>query len=155
MTEKGEAMYHYTESGLRNVYLVNGFKIEKTAHGKGVAFENIEGLHRAIGKRLCAYSPRLKGPEVRFLRSEMDLSQAALAALLGNDAQSVALWEKAKVKVPKWADRFLRALYREHVGENVKIRALVERVAAMESEAKPQARLEAEKAKGGWQLKAA
>jgi putative transcriptional regulator len=148
-------MYHYTESGLRNVWLVNGFKLHKTKHGDGVAFENIEGLHRSIGKWLCSNTPRLKGPEVRFLRTEMELSQAALASLLGNDAQSVALWEKGKVTVPKWADRLLRALYREHTGENIKIRALVEKVASLEASKSAPLRFEAEKARKGWQLKAA
>jgi putative transcriptional regulator len=107
---KAGTMYHYTESGLRNVWLVNGFKRHKTVHGAGVAFENIEGLHRELGRWLCANAPRFKGPEFRFLRLELELSQAALAHLLGNDAQSVALWEKGKVKVPKWADRFMGAL---------------------------------------------
>lgn len=147
-------MYHYTESGLRNVWLVNGFTVTKTNYGKGVSFENVEGLHRSIGKWLCSNSPRLKGPEVRFLRQEMELSQAGLAKLLGNNSQSVALWEKSRGQVPKWADRLLRALYREHMGENVKIRALVEKAASMEGEAAPQ-KFTAEKAKNGWQLRAA
>ena len=148
-------MHHYTESGLRNVWLANGFKLHKTPHGKGIAFDNIEGLHREIGRWLCAFRPRLMGAEFRFLRHEMDLSQAALATLLGKDAQSVALWEKGKVKVPAWADRLLRALYREHVGENVKIRALIEKVAALDaSKAKPM-RFEACETPKGWTLKEA
>jgi putative transcriptional regulator len=148
-----EAMYHYTESGLRNVWLVNGFTVHKTNYGKGVAFDNIAGLHKSIGKWLCANAPRLKGAEVRFFRTELELTQAGLASLLGNDAQSVALWEKGKVVVPKWADRLLRALYREHMGENVKIRALVEKVASLEAGKANPVRFEAEKAKRGWLLK--
>ena len=148
-------MYHYTESGLRNVWLANGFKAQKTDYGKGVSFENVEGLHRAIGHSICINSPRLKGAEFRFLRHELDLSQAALAGLLGNDAQSVALWEKGKVKVPKWADRHTRALYREHVGENIKIRALVETAAKLEAEKPRNVRFEARETARGWTLKAA
>jgi putative transcriptional regulator len=148
-------MYHYTESGLRNVWLVNGFKVEKSKYGNTVAFDNIAGLHKGIGRTICSTSPRLKGAEVRFLRSEMDLSQAALAKLLGNDAQSVALWEKSKVTIPKWADRLLRALYREHSGENVSIRALVEKAVSLESEGNQAQRISAEKAANGWKLKAA
>ena len=148
-------MYHYTESGLRNVWLANGFKAHKTVHGKGVAFDNVDGLHRAIGHSICLHSPRLKGAELRFLRHELDLSQSALAGLLGNDAQSIALWEKSKVKVPKWADRLMRALYREHLGENVKIRALVEKAANMETEKSRAIRFEARETPKGWTLKAA
>ena len=148
-------MYHYTESGLRNVWLVNGFKAHKTTHGAGVAFDNIDSLHREIGRWLCANSPRLKGAEFRFLRHELDLSQAALAKLLGNDAQSIALWEKGKVKVPAWADRLTRALYREHAGENIKIRALIEKVASLEAEKHRAVRFEARETNKGWTLKAA
>lgn len=103
-------MHHYTESGLRNIWLANGFKQHKTAYGKGIAFDNIEGLHREIGRHLCAYRPRLTGPEFRFLRHELDLLQSALAALLGNNEQAVAFWKKSKVKVPAWADRLMRAI---------------------------------------------
>jgi DNA-binding transcriptional regulator YiaG len=148
-------MYHYTESGLRNIYLVNGFKHHKTAYGKGVAFDNIEGLHREIGRHLCAYRPRLTGPEFRFLRHELDLSQAALAKLLGNNEQAVALWEKGKVKVPAWADRLMRALYHEHMGENVQIRKLIEKVAALENSKALPTRFEARETTKGWILKAA
>lgn len=148
-------MYHYTESGLRNIYLVNGFKQHKTAYGKGVAFDNIEGLHREIGRHLCAYRPRLTGAEFRFLRHELDLSQAALAALLGNNEQAVALWEKSKVKVPAWADRLMRALYREHTGENVKIRKLIEALAELENSKTSSTRFEARETAKGWTLKAA
>ncbi len=148
-------MYHYTESGLRNIYLVNGFKQHKTAYGKGVAFDNIEGLHREIGRHICAYRPRLTGAEFRFLRHELDLSQAALAGLLGNNEQAVALWEKGKVKVPAWADRLMRALYREHMGENVQIRKLIETVANLETKMPQPTRFEARETAKGWTLKAA
>ena len=147
--------HHYTESGLRNIWLANGFKEHKTAYGKGIAFDNIEGLHREIGRNLCAYRPRLTGPEFRFLRHELDLSQSALAALLGNNDQAVALWEKSKVKVPTWADRLMRALYREHMGENVKIRKLIEAVAVLENNKALPTRFEARETAKGWTLKAA
>jgi putative transcriptional regulator len=146
--------YHYTESGLRTVWLENGYRIEKTPYGDAVAFENVEGLHKTIGKFLCAFRARLTGPEVRFLRHELDLSQAALARLLGNDAQSVALWEKSKVRVPAWADRLLRALYREHVDGNVKIRDLVEATAAIDAHDSTQ-KMTARKTPRGWLAKAA
>jgi DNA-binding transcriptional regulator YiaG len=148
-------MHHYTESGLRNIWLANGYRVHETPHGKGIAVDNIEGLHREIGRWLCACRPRFTGAEFRFLRHELVLSQSSLAALLGNDAQSVALWEKGKVKVPAWADRLVRALYREHMGENVKIRALIETVAELETKRPQSVRFEARETRHGWKLKAA
>jgi DNA-binding transcriptional regulator YiaG len=59
---------------------------------------DVEGLHRAIGRHLVLHRKGLSPKEVRFLRKRMDLTQAELAAKLGNDAQSVARWKMASAK---------------------------------------------------------
>jgi len=86
-------MYHYTESGLRNVWLENGVMERKTAHGMATAVQDVEGLHKVIGRALAQKS-HLTGAEFRFLRKELDLSQHRLADLIGTTEQSVALWER-------------------------------------------------------------
>jgi putative transcriptional regulator len=70
---------------------------------------------------------KLTGTELRFLRQEMGLSQTKLATMLGNEAQTVALWEK-RVGQPKIADRFIRAIYRELNEGNAHIRDMIERL---------------------------
>jgi putative transcriptional regulator len=92
-----------------------------------VAIENTDGLHRAIARRLLDETGHLTGPEFRFLRLELDMSQAALASILGNDAQSIALWEK-RSRVPRWADRFMRAIYREAILGKADILSMIERL---------------------------
>lgn len=119
-------MYHYTESGLRNVWLCNGYVEKKTPYGKAVAIHDVEGLHRAIGESL-ANRPHLTGAELRFIRKEMGLSQSALANLCGSSEQSVSIWER-RGKVPKAEDRLIRLIYKEHVAGNVKVRDLIERI---------------------------
>ena len=59
-------MYDYTESGLDNVYLKNGYKIHKTVYGEGVSIENTDGLHKVIAKWLVEMPKPLIGAEVRF-----------------------------------------------------------------------------------------
>lgn len=120
-------MYHYTECGLNNVWLANGYDEHETPYGAAVSIADVDGLHRAIALHLIKYKPRLSGGEFRFLRKELDLSQAALARVLGNDAQSVARWEK-NGRPPKMAERFLRALYREHAEGNARIQDIVQRL---------------------------
>ena len=83
-------MYHYTEGGLTNVWLSNGFREEDTPYGKGVSIEDVEGLHRVIGMKLVKERAQLTGAEFRFLRKELGLSQAKLAHWWGYEAQSVA-----------------------------------------------------------------
>ena len=121
-------MYHYRESGLRNVWLVNGYREHKTDYGPALSIKDVDGPHEAIGRWLAAKSGRLTGAEFRFLRKELELSQRSLGA----DEQAIARWERGVTKVPRWADRFLRALWREHVDGNAHIRELVERLNAAE-----------------------
>ncbi|HEY4941317.1 MAG TPA: helix-turn-helix domain-containing protein [Rhizomicrobium sp.] len=115
-------MHHYRESGLQNVWLRNGYRIVGTPYGEAIEIEKVEQLHRAIARAVQA-RPRLSGKEFRFLRTEMNLSQEALAQMIGNSAQSVALWEKGR-GAPKWADRLMRALYREHVEGNANLKEI-------------------------------
>lgn len=116
--------YHYTESGLTNVWLANGYEIRQTKYGNGVAFQDIAGLHRCIARMLASKS-RLTGAEIRFLRKELGLSQAKLGKLIGVTEQAVALWEK-KGRMPKAADRLLRLIYVEHDAGNVPIVRFIE-----------------------------
>jgi DNA-binding transcriptional regulator YiaG len=103
--------YHYRESGLDDVYLENGFKIEEVDGEEYVTIENMDGLHLAIGLYL-ATEPKALGPRhIRFLRGAMDLTQAALARKLGVDSQSIARWEKGQTSVPGPAELLIRMLF--------------------------------------------
>lgn len=142
--------YHYTDSGLRNIWLASGFEVVETEYGTGVAIHDVEGLHRAIGETL-ARKAWLTGAEVRFLRKEMDMSQRALGQLLGNTDQAVAKWEKFG-KVPKTADRMIRLIYLEHIGGNVPIRQTIERI--NDTDRQERDRLTAEESENGWRIAA-
>lgn len=142
--------YHYTDSGLSNIWLANGYEAVKTNYGEGVIIHDLEGLHRAIGQMLSRKS-RLTGAEVRFLRKEMELSQRGLGELLGVTDQAVAKWEKHG-QVPKTADRMLRLIYLEHVGGNVPIVATIDRI--NHTDRQNYERIVAETSAGSWKLAA-
>lgn len=143
--------YRYTESGLTNVWLANGYTIRKTKYGEGVSIHDADGLHRALARAL-SNKPRLTGTEVRFLRKEMGLSQRGLGELLGVTDQAVSLWER-KGQLPKTADRLLRLIYVEHDRGNAPIRSTIQRINDMDSENRE--RIIAEDAKGGWKTRLA
>lgn len=147
-------MLKYKESGLRNVWLQNGYTVKKTPYGKAVAIQDVEGLNHLLAK-MIAQKPRLTGAEFRFLRKELDLSQAALARMFGCDAQTIALWEKNKVRLPRLADRMMRLIYREHAEGNVKIREIIEREHDMDSKDHDAGKIVMVDTDKGWRAKAA
>ena len=139
-------MYHYTESGLRNVWLANGYKIREFDGQKVVSIAGADELHRVIGRAL-ACKPYLTALELRFLRKELGLSQKRLADMLGTSEQTVSLWER-RGKMPKGYDRIIRALYLEHLDGNVKIQELIERL--IELDKKEEDRLVFQDTGSGW-----
>ena len=125
-------MYHYTDGGLRNVWLANGYEITQTPYGEGVSFHNLDGLTRSICMALTRKASPLTGAEFRYIRSAgMLSSQPALGKLMGIDGQSVARWEKTS-KVPLWADKLVRLLYTAQVNGDEPIAKAVERIKTVE-----------------------
>ena len=106
-----EERYHYLECGLNNVYLVNGFERFETARGASIAIREVDTLHRVIGEHICRERRELSGKEIRFLRREMLMSQAVLAALLDVKEQTVHRWETEKVSIPRASEWLIRLLY--------------------------------------------
>jgi DNA-binding transcriptional regulator YiaG len=141
-------MYHYTDGGLRNVWLANGYEIKKTPFGEGVSFHNLDGLTTSICIALTKKAGVVTGSEFRYIRSAgMLLSQTALGKLMGIDGQSVARWEKTG-KVPKWADKLVRLLYLAQAQGNEPISSAVERVKTVERLVKQ--RIVVKESRGQW-----
>jgi DNA-binding transcriptional regulator YiaG len=111
---------------------LNGYKLRSTPYGKGFAIDNIDGLHAAIGKRLIREKKTLSGKEIRFLRHELNLSQNALATLLGVDMQSVARWEKGQSGVSGPADKMIRLIYTESIGSKTEIARMLKQIAELD-----------------------
>lgn len=146
-------MYHYTESGLQNIWLKNGYEEIDTDYGKGVSVHDVEGLFRAIGTELVIHKPRLSGAEVRFLRVSIDLSQVELAQVLGVAEVSVRGWENHRTKITKPADRLLRALYLDAIDSDSKIRKLIDKINTMDHDAYKR-KIELQDTDSGWKMAA-
>jgi putative transcriptional regulator len=109
MTKKA---YHYTESGLDWVYLVNGYEIHKTPHGEGVSIQDLGGLHAYLAEIIISSQARIRGQELKFLRSLLDLSQSGLGRVIGLSRPTIARLEsKGTTPIPGAADRVLRLFY--------------------------------------------
>jgi putative transcriptional regulator len=117
-------MYHYTDGGLKNVWLSNGFKVHKTPYGKAVSFTDLEGLTKAISLALTKKPSKLTGTEFRYLRQALLMSQPSLGRMLGVTNQAIAIWEKTG-KVPKMADTAIRLIYTAHANGNEQVKNIV------------------------------
>ena len=131
---KAKKPYHYTESGLDNVYLINGFDYVPSPAGLSIVIQDIDGLHDAIGRFLIHERKVLSGSEIRFLRHELDMSQSTLARMLDVTEQTVRRWEQEKLSIPRAADALLRSLFAEKIGGDGKISAILKRIADIEDE---------------------
>ena len=101
---------HYKACGLDDVYLVNGFTRQVIDGEEYIHIENLKSLWKAIGLHLVSKKKVLAPRELRFLRDQMDLTQAELGALIRVSDQSVARWEKGKCDAGS-ADVAIRFLY--------------------------------------------
>ncbi|GAB0151758.1 helix-turn-helix domain-containing protein [Marinobacterium sp. BA1] len=122
-------MHRYTSCGLPNIYLKNGYKEYDTPYGKGVAIEDVPGLHKAIALAIIESPSKLTGAEMKFLRKEMNLSQKRLGQLLAVEDQTVANWEKRGPS--SMADRFIRIVAMGHY-EDDEVKGLIEKLAEMD-----------------------
>lgn len=140
-------MYHYTESGLRNVWLTNGYKTRNIGGEVAVAIHAADELHKMIGKHL-ARKTRLTGTELRFLRKEMGLSQKRLGDLVGATEQTVSLWERGR-RIPVGYDRLVRVIYLESLDGNVKVQEMIDRLIELDRE-EGEERMVFEDTDAGW-----
>ena len=142
-------MYHYQICGLDNIYLVNGFREIEYAGEIAVSVHDLEGLHRTITYSLVNKSEHLSGREFRFLRLEMDLSQAALGKLFGVSDQAIAKWEKEQSSIPTPAELLIRAYAEDKiVNGSGKVAELIEKL--VELDHKDMEKLEFQETDQGW-----
>jgi DNA-binding transcriptional regulator YiaG len=108
--DPGAEPLHYRACGLDDVYLVNGFTREIIDGEEYLTIEDLDGLWKAIGLQLVTEHKVLAPKQLRFLRDQMDLTQAELGARLRVSDQTVARWEKGQGN-PGPADIAIRVLY--------------------------------------------
>lgn len=145
-------MYHYTESGLDNIYLASGFKWIDSPYGRGVQIQDRKGLHRVIGLMLTEEVRELHGKEFRFLRHETNMTQRTLAAILQVNEQAVARWEKEFTqKVDGPAQAVIRKLYLESIGEESLLKDVLCRLAELDEALCHDDKMWFEETDDGWQ----
>jgi DNA-binding transcriptional regulator YiaG len=108
--------YHYTESGLDNVVLVNVEVCTDDDGDEVYAIPNIRGLHKVIAHGLITQPCGLAPSELRFLRTEIGMTQGELAQILKKDHQTIGRWERGETPIDQNAEAVLRRIVAERLG---------------------------------------
>ena len=143
-------MFHYTASGLDNIWLKNGYQLYTTGDGTGFSIHDLDNLHKAIAIGIAEKSAPMTGKEFRFLRVELDLSQKAIGDLMDKSDQMIANWEKGNNEIPVLADAAMRNLYLESIGCSP-ISGLLNKLKDLDREIH-ELKLELEETQDGWKL---
>jgi transcriptional regulator with XRE-family HTH domain len=111
------SLYHYRECGLGNVY-VDELQVTTDYEGDEILnIPNVSGLHRAIVAALIEKPSGLTGTELRFLRTELGMTQAKLAAIVHREPLAISRWERDEVKdIDPNAETLIRLVARDQFG---------------------------------------
>ena len=124
MTEFIENAYRYTECGLDNVFL-HGLRVTTDKAGvETVTIPRINQLHRVIRLGLALKESGLDPKELRFLRTELGLTQAEMAEVVHKDAQTIGRWERGETPVDESAETLIRLMTLEDMDETAPVRDL-------------------------------
>ncbi len=102
--------YHYTECGLDNVFIEGMNAVEDDAGEKTVTIPAIGMLHRVIAKGVVNLPSKMGGKELRFLRTEMGLTQDKLAEILKVAHLTVSRWEREETPIKDRAEMRIRLM---------------------------------------------
>ena len=109
------AAYHYRECGLDNVMIDGVVPCRDDDGDEVVTIPNVTGLHRAIAAAIVHRKAGMSGKELRFLRTEMGMTQAELAKVVHHDTQSIGRWERGEIPIEPNAEAVIRLLAAERL----------------------------------------
>ena len=105
--------FRYSASGLDNVIIRNMEVVVDDAGEEVYAIPNIVGLHKMIAYAIIRKKHGLTHAELRFLRTEMGLTQAQLAQIVKLDHQTIGRWERGETPIDQNAEFVVRMVAAE------------------------------------------
>ncbi|MDP5220927.1 hypothetical protein Q5Y75_27455 [Ruegeria sp. 2205SS24-7] len=125
--------YHYKDCGLDNIWLVGGVETHETPYGPATSIADLDDLHHAIALDIIDGGD-MTGPEFRFIRTELELSQRALADLLNATEQQVHRWETGKTdEIPGPVRTLLGGYYIEATNPESRMKEHLDRLGDLDT----------------------
>lgn len=123
MNHKGNEMntYHYTECGLDNVIIEGMTTIVDHAGDETITIPAIGLLHGIIAEGIVMLPSKMSGRELRFLRTEMGLTQEKLAETLKVTLLTVSRWEREENPIKDTAEMLVRLMAVERLELSVEL----------------------------------
>jgi DNA-binding transcriptional regulator YiaG len=108
--------YRYTDSGLDNVMIEGVQFLADDAGEECITIPNQNGLHKAIAHGIVHRRSSMSGRELRFLRTEMGMTQAELAAMVHREPLAVSRWERGENPLDSNAEALVRLYAMQKLG---------------------------------------
>ena len=152
MENIGGDMYQYKSCGLDGIYLENGYHETVINGSSAVSITALDSLHEAIAMNICSLPRSLNGKEIRFLRTELDMSQKGLGLWIDKTDQAIAKWEKDENDIPRADDACLRNLYLDSRDKDSKLSELLKRFNEIDREMQEQEKTVFIESEEQWQV---
>jgi putative zinc finger/helix-turn-helix YgiT family protein len=113
MKKSKEKLYHYSISGLSNVYLKDiEFNLcsNPECGETEVGITNMLELNEIIAHDVATKKAKLLPEEIRFLRKQLGLSGADFARVLAVAPETVSRWENGSLQMKEMSEKFIRFL---------------------------------------------
>lgn len=125
--ESAAESYHYTASGLPNVFL-SGISVYKCTEcgAEFVQIPHPTKLHAALAKAVAEKPVPLTSDEIRFLRKWLGRSNNDFARLMGVKPEHTSRWVSGALPMPPTAERLLRSVVILQLGSGFSLDDLAE-----------------------------
>jgi putative transcriptional regulator len=124
----GASPFHFTDSGLPNVYLI-GIKYYSCQNGHTVAeIPAIEQLLTVIARDLVNKPEALTGDEVRFLRKRIGKKAAEFAKEIGIEPETLSRIENSRQLAGEPTDKLIRLRYAVSSNDEILLEELAQEV---------------------------
>lgn len=115
--KKDIKQYRYDECGLSNV-LIEGLQMQDDTDEACVIMPNVYGLHRLIATDLLTTKGKMRGEEIRFIRTEIGLTPKDLGELMDKGEREIKHVEKGSKSLSVIDEAWFRSLAMERLELN-------------------------------------